>query len=105
MLVHTSYTFGFSIIISMLSSLYIYLFTTEQLVVSETELGERVLRGEKQVFLSLPAAPSSRKRKPLTDEQLQERRRKVGYHNTGACNIVSLVELLLNPKINYLGFF
>ena len=51
---------------------------SEQLRLSEEELGERVLRGERAVHLSLPAGPT-RKRKPLTEEQLLERRRKVRF--------------------------
>ena len=51
---------------------------SEQLRLSEEELGERVLRGERTVHLSLPAGPT-RKRKPLTEEQLLERRRKVRF--------------------------
>ena len=51
---------------------------SEQLRLSEEELGESVLRGERAVHLSLPAGPT-RKRKPLTEEQLLERRRKVRF--------------------------
>ena len=51
---------------------------SEQLRLSEEELGKRVLRGERAVHLSLPAGPT-RKRKPLTEEQLLERRRKVRF--------------------------
>ena len=48
----------------------------EQLKLTETELGERVLRGENKAQLSLPVGPS-RKRKQLTQEQLDDRRKKV----------------------------
>lgn len=48
----------------------------EQLKLAEAESGERMLRGEIKVHLSLPTEPS-RKRKQLTQEQLEERRKKV----------------------------
>ena len=59
---------------------------SEQLRLSEEELGERVLRGERAVHLSLPAGPTC-KRKPLTEEQLLERRRKVRFSLYKAINI------------------
>lgn len=51
---------------------------TEQLKLSEGELGERVLRSEhRPPAIALPLASTTRKRKPLTPEELEERRRKV----------------------------
>ena len=40
-------------------------------------MGERVLRSEIKVPLVPVDLPVARKRKPLTEEQLEERRRKV----------------------------
>ena len=51
---------------------------TEQLKISEGELGERVLRSEHWLPLAAPLPFPERKRKTLTPEQLEERRRKVG---------------------------
>ena len=62
---------------------------SEQLRLSEEELGERVLRGERAVHLSLPAGPT-RKRKPLTEEQLLERRRKVRFSLNKAAGLLIL---------------
>ena len=59
---------------------------SEQLRLSEEELRERVLRGERAVHLSLPAGPT-RKRKPLSEEQLLERRRKVRFLLNKVINI------------------
>ena len=51
---------------------------TEQLKLSDTELGERVLRSEHRLPTAvLPLATATRKRKPLTSEELEERRKKV----------------------------
>ena len=59
------------------------LYLVEQLKLSESELGERVLRSEHQLpaTTSLELTAVMRKRKPLTPEQLEERRKKV-------CNVL-----------------
>lgn len=52
----------------------------EQLKLSDSELGERVLRSEHRLPATAGfelATAATRKRKPLTPEQLEERRKKV----------------------------
>ena len=61
------------------------MYLVEQLKLSEDELGERVLRSEHRLpaATSLELTAATRKRKPLTPEQLEERRKKV-------CNVLEL---------------
>ena len=53
---------------------------TEQLVITEGDLDTRVLRGDHHIPIALSDLPT-RKRKQLTPQQLEERRKKVGWIN------------------------
>lgn len=56
----------------------------EKLRLTEAELGTRVLRGEHRTVFTGTELPLMRKRKPLSDEQLEERRKKVSLFEVTA---------------------
>lgn len=63
---------------TLLSRGYCVYCTAEQLrLIDEEEGEERILRSERRVAIQCEEASFSRKRKPLTPQQLEERRKKV----------------------------
>ena len=67
----------------MLASLLLVSLLSEQLKINEETLGERALRNESKIPLVPVSLMDIRKRKPLTEEQLEERKRKVCWRERG----------------------